>query len=636
MQKHLFRHGLLVGACCLALCYLLVGNLPAASQTPPPLPTTCLPVPPASTPPPNCHVVHVGPPSQQKPFGEAFFEDLDSGSRSDDPAVGGQNPVITVIPVGHTIQWQFFYSHSSTAGNCVSLGGACNPNGQWDSGIKSGNAPTPTPQNLHTVQFNQPGVFTYFCGVHFTLMRGIVVVLSNNQDYDLFANPDPTLGPPLPTPTLTIFAGDQGNFNGTLNFYNRFGSIPGNTLTLTCSPGGTPRNPTGCPSTATTVIPIVPPIPKVFATTTFNFPVSEAAGGTYLFDIVANPQPPLAQPFSHRKTVQLNVNDLGLTLASSSLTALRGDAVQTTAQVRSLSQFTGSVTMSCSVSPPGGPGCNVTPSSFPVAAGATQNLTINLSNTTVASNNYTFNVVASSSAVNPGPGVFTRSKNLGLALKAAERLVVTPLATSVAPGNPLSVIVKAVDGAGNQMTNYNGTVQLTSSDPAASLPGPQTFNAADNGLKIISVTLNTVGPRSITGTDTTPFSTTGTSSLIRVDEADTDNTMTLEPNPAPLRDAFFQNEQVTFIATVTGTSGSPVGTVQFYDGGKPVGTPVALTGSGSTKTATKTFTFTVGDHAISAVFLPSSGSFTTNMSDTLMQRRFPSPRCVNNVCPGSH
>jgi hypothetical protein len=184
-------------------------------------------------------------------------------------------------------------------------------------------------------------------------------------------------------------------------------------------------------------------------------------------------------------------------------------------------------------------------------------------------------------------------------------------------------------------------IQFSSNDPAARVndqPLPVSLSCQNGlGVTTVQVKCNTVGPRTITVTDTSPFAITGTSPAVRVDGGDTDNTISLDPLSPPLRDLFFQNEQVTFVATVTGTPGTPVGTVQFYDGVNPVGAPVTLTGSGSTKTASKMFSLTVGDHAISAVFLPGGGSgFTSNMSDTLLQHRSPAPRCINSVCPGSH
>lgn len=494
---------MLVSACCMALCYLFLAALPAAAQPPP----ACVPEAGQAAPPPNCHVVRVGPPSIQFPNGDTFFQDLDSGSRSDNPP-GTVNPAITVIPVGHTIQWQFFYSHSSQSGTCASPGSInCTPSNPllWNSGIRTGNA---NGNDTFTRTFNQPGVFTYFCGVHFGLMRGIVVVLMNNQDYDLFANPDPTIGPPPPMPTQTIFAGGSTSFAGILNSYKNFTS----SLDLTCA-SGNPRVPGNCPMTSTTVDPVSN---QFFATTPFTFAVSEAVGGDYFFDIVANPQPPAQTPFTHRKTVLLRVNDLSLTVPASTVSTLRGQNVQTSGQVRSLGVFAGNVTMSCTVSPPG-PNCAVTPSTFSLAAGATQNLTFNLTNTLLNANNFTVNVVAASNATSPGPGAFTRPKSFPLAVRAAEAITVSPTVTNPNAGQVVSVVVRAVDASGNQVANYNGTVQVTSSDAAAVLPSPFTFNpAVDNGLRIVNVTLNSGGSHTITVRDTTPFATTGTSPLLQV------------------------------------------------------------------------------------------------------------------------
>ncbi len=64
---------------------------------------------------------------------------------------------------------------------------------------------------------------------------------------------------------------------------------------------------------------------------------------------------------------------------------------------------------------------------------------------------------------------------------------------------PFSVTVTATDSFGNVVTGYTGTVQFSTSDPAAQppvlLPGPYTFVAADLGIHIFSfgVSLVTVG-----------------------------------------------------------------------------------------------------------------------------------------------
>jgi hypothetical protein len=61
--------------------------------------------------------------------------------------------------------------------------------------------------------------------------------------------------------------------------------------------------------------------------------------------------------------------------------------------------------------------------------------------------------------------------------------------------------VKALDAYGNTATGYTGTVQVTSSDPAAVLPANYTYGPSDAGLHTFSVTLNTPGYPSVTATD---------------------------------------------------------------------------------------------------------------------------------------
>src|SRR6266850_7404227 len=204
MQRKVSRHTLLGRACWLALCYLIAGAGLAAAQSP-----ACV-APHAND--PNCHVVLVGPGNL------ARFQDGDSGSLSSDTGIN--NPVITVIPVGHTVQWQFIYTHSSTAGTCDPTSFQCTPNGPWESTILNAGG-------IHNVTFNQAGVFPYFCEVHTSGMRGMVVVL-NGPDYNVFAD-DPTFSP-VPAPSLMIFAGGNASFAGTLNSYKNFVTQ----LTLSC------------------------------------------------------------------------------------------------------------------------------------------------------------------------------------------------------------------------------------------------------------------------------------------------------------------------------------------------------------------------------------------------------------------
>ena len=78
--------------------------------------------------------------------------------------------------------------------------------------------------------------------------------------------------------------------------------------------------------------------------------------------------------------------------------------------------------------------------------------------------------------------------------------------------------VTARDAYGNTVPTYTGTIQFTSSDPAATLPANYTFTGADAGVQVFSggVTLKTAGTRSITATDTLTPTITGSQTGIAV------------------------------------------------------------------------------------------------------------------------
>jgi hypothetical protein len=76
-------------------------------------------------------------------------------------------------------------------------------------------------------------------------------------------------------------------------------------------------------------------------------------------------------------------------------------------------------------------------------------------------------------------------------------------------------------------------------------------------------------------------------------------------------------QQITLTATVTAADGSsPVGSVQFFDGGTALGTPVAVSGG----TATRQFSSTVpGQHSLTATFTPTdSNAFTGSTSNPVI------------------
>src|SRR5262249_11517923 len=106
-------------------------------------------------------------------------------------------------------------------------------------------------------------------------------------------------------------------------------------------------------------------------------------------------------------------------------------------------------------------------------------------------------------------------------------IVVNPPATQsfliAAPGNAVAgtqftVVITAKagpNGTGATVSNYNGTVVLTSDDPIAVLP-PGAVVVLTNGSGTFPVTMKTVGTRHVTGKDQANNTITGVSNDIIV------------------------------------------------------------------------------------------------------------------------
>jgi beta-lactam-binding protein with PASTA domain len=84
------------------------------------------------------------------------------------------------------------------------------------------------------------------------------------------------------------------------------------------------------------------------------------------------------------------------------------------------------------------------------------------------------------------------------------------------PGVSFNFTVTAVDSLNDVATYYSGTVQFMSSDGAAVLPANYSFVGGDAGVHTFSATLNTNGPQTITATDASVTTITGTSGPISV------------------------------------------------------------------------------------------------------------------------
>lgn len=84
---------------------------------------------------------------------------------------------------------------------------------------------------------------------------------------------------------------------------------------------------------------------------------------------------------------------------------------------------------------------------------------------------------------------------------AAVRFVITA-PTRVANGTSFQVTITAQDQFGNVATGYTGTISFSSASPGLTLPGNQTFTAADAGVKRVNIGVRRVGLALVTVRDT--------------------------------------------------------------------------------------------------------------------------------------
>ncbi len=102
---------------------------------------------------------------------------------------------------------------------------------------------------------------------------------------------------------------------------------------------------------------------------------------------------------------------------------------------------------------------------------------------------------------------------------STDLLSVTGIPAAVTAGSPETFTVTALSPGGGTDTAFLGTVQFSSTDPKAVLPANFTFIAADDGQYTFTVTFKTAGTQSITATDTTTSTITGTEGGITVSPA---------------------------------------------------------------------------------------------------------------------
>jgi hypothetical protein len=172
---------------------------------------------------------------------------------------------------------------------------------------------------------------------------------------------------------------------------------------------------------------------------------------------------------------------------------------------------------------------------------------------------------------------------------------------SATAGTAFSFTVTALDQFNNIATGYAGTVQFTSTDGQAVLPGN---SALAGGTGTFSATLKTAGAQTITATDTGNSSVTGTSNSINVSAANATHFAVSAPSSATAGTAF--NLTVTAQDQFNNTATSYTGTTHF-------------TSSDGAATLPANYTFIGGDngsHIFSAT-LKTAGNQSITATDTV-------------------
>jgi uncharacterized membrane protein len=234
-------------------------------------------------------------------------------------------------------------------------------------------------------------------------------------------------------------------------------------------------------------------------------------------------------------------------------------------------------------------------------------------------------------------GATGSAASLTVVANVATHLVVTISGGTQTAGVSFTILVRAVDAYGNTATSYLGTVVFTTSDHGAdvSLPGPYTFTAADAGEVSFSAVLVTAGSQSITATDTSDSSITGSKTGITVDPASA-SIFSISTVSSPQTAGVGFTIMITALDAYGNTATSYTGTPSLSDlsrtisptstsafvGGFWTGTvTVTLAGSDSI-TATdgaitgksNPFTVTHASVAVSVTVLPGTATITTGGS----------------------
>ena len=176
--------------------------------------------------------------------------------------------------------------------------------------------------------------------------------------------------------------------------------------------------------------------------------------------------------------------------------------------------------------------------------------------------------------------------------------------SSAVAGQAFYITISAKDIYNNVVTGYTGTVNFTSTDSQGIMPADYTFQASDNGVKILAVTMRTAGTQRLYAEDVMNNSINGTSNDINVIHGTIIAFNVSAPSVAnanvgfnfvvTARDAY-NNVIDDYTGTVTFTSSDPSGakilpspyTFQLSDAGSRIFAATLQTNGTQTITATQ-------------------------------------------------
>jgi hypothetical protein len=189
---------------------------------------------------------------------------------------------------------------------------------------------------------------------------------------------------------------------------------------------------------------------------------------------------------------------------------------------------------------------------------------------------------------------------------ATGSFAVSGFPSSTTAGVAGSFTVTAQNADGTTATGYTGTVHFSSSDGQAVLPVDYTFMAADQGIHTFSAILKTAGTQSITATDSTTGSLTGSEAAITVTPAAASRFAVNAPAGSTAGSAF----------SVTLTARDPFNnTATGYTGA------VHFTSSDGQAALPANYAFTAADAGVhtftNGAMLKTAGSKTVTASDTV-------------------